>query len=209
MYKSSSKNKSKGFTLIEIIISLAIFTVVAVIAVGALLRVMDANRKALSLKTSINNLNFVMESMSREIRVGTKYYFDTDSAVSNTISPTYSPTITSGTTLASGSWRIAFKSSNRDLSNTCNLIYAYRYINNTLQKAQQDENNCNDSITDSDFQNVISSDVKLSSTRAIFYGATAPYPSYAFFWFKAETGVKEKDKVEFSIQTRVSQRINN
>jgi prepilin-type N-terminal cleavage/methylation domain-containing protein len=46
----SKKSLQKGFTLIEMIISLAIFTVVALVAVGALVKVMDANRKSINLK---------------------------------------------------------------------------------------------------------------------------------------------------------------
>ena len=70
---SSQKKIAGGFTLVEMIVSVAIFTIVAFVAVGALLKVIDANKKSQSLKTSINNLNFALESLSREMRVGSNY----------------------------------------------------------------------------------------------------------------------------------------
>lgn len=63
----------RGFTLIEILVSVAIFAVVMVIALGALLSVSVSDRKAESLKAVINNLNFAMDSMARAIRTGYNY----------------------------------------------------------------------------------------------------------------------------------------
>jgi prepilin-type N-terminal cleavage/methylation domain-containing protein len=63
-----------GFTLIELLVSVAIFSVVLVIALGALLSMSEADRKAQSLKTIINNLNFSIESMARTIRTGYDYH---------------------------------------------------------------------------------------------------------------------------------------
>ena len=63
----------KGFTLIELLVSVAIFTIVMVIGLGALLSMSAADRKAQSLQSVINNLNFALDSMSRSIRTGTNY----------------------------------------------------------------------------------------------------------------------------------------
>lgn len=65
---------TKGFTLIELMVSVAIFSIVMVIAVGSLFSMMDANRKAQALKSSINNLAFALENMSRQIRSGSTYH---------------------------------------------------------------------------------------------------------------------------------------
>jgi prepilin-type N-terminal cleavage/methylation domain-containing protein len=65
--------KTNGFTLIEIIVSLAIFSVVAVIAIGALVRVTSANRQAQAIQSGVNNISFVLDDISREMRVGTGY----------------------------------------------------------------------------------------------------------------------------------------
>src|ERR1035437_4002808 len=64
---------SSGFTLIEMLVSISIFMVVAVVAVTALLKIVDANRKSQTLQDAINNINFAMDSITREIRVGNMY----------------------------------------------------------------------------------------------------------------------------------------
>ncbi|OGG47248.1 hypothetical protein A2671_02215 [Candidatus Kaiserbacteria bacterium RIFCSPHIGHO2_01_FULL_49_13] len=70
---SIQENGDRGFTLIEVLISLALFTVVIVMSVSALLTVVDGNRKAQSMKAIMNNLNFALDSISREMRVGTNF----------------------------------------------------------------------------------------------------------------------------------------
>jgi prepilin-type N-terminal cleavage/methylation domain-containing protein len=63
----------RGFTLVEMIVSVALFGIVMLVAVGALLSVVAANRQSQAIKTVINNLNFALESMSRNIRTGSNY----------------------------------------------------------------------------------------------------------------------------------------
>lgn len=63
----------KGFTLIEIIVSVGIFVVVMLIAVGAVLNAVDANRKAQNINVVVNNLNLAVESMVRDLRTGSDY----------------------------------------------------------------------------------------------------------------------------------------
>jgi prepilin-type N-terminal cleavage/methylation domain-containing protein len=63
----------KGFTLVEIMVSLAIFSVVMVVALGAFLKIVDVNKRAQSIESAVNNLNFTMEAMSRELRTGSQY----------------------------------------------------------------------------------------------------------------------------------------
>lgn len=53
--------------------SVGVFTVVALIAAGALLAIADANRKAQAFKSVVNNLNFALESVARNLRTGSGY----------------------------------------------------------------------------------------------------------------------------------------
>lgn len=66
----------RGFTLIETIVSVAIFAIVMTIALGSLLAMIESDRKAQTLKSVINNLNFSMDSMTRSIRTGEDYHCD-------------------------------------------------------------------------------------------------------------------------------------
>ena len=63
-----------GFTLIEIMVSVAVFSIVMTISSGSLFSVLDANAKSQSQKSVMNNLNLALEGMSRNIRVGTNYH---------------------------------------------------------------------------------------------------------------------------------------
>ncbi len=64
----------RGFTLVEMVTATAIFSIVMVVAMGALLSVLAANKQTQSTQTAINNLSLAMESMSREIRTGYSYH---------------------------------------------------------------------------------------------------------------------------------------
>src|SRR4051812_11444285 len=64
----------RGFTLIEMLVSITLFSVVMVMALGALLSLSVADRRAEALKSSIDNLTFALDSMSRAIRTGNTYH---------------------------------------------------------------------------------------------------------------------------------------
>lgn len=57
-----------GFTLVELMVSLMIFTIVVLAAVGSLYTVNNASRKVQSMRSVLDNLSFAVESMSRTIR---------------------------------------------------------------------------------------------------------------------------------------------
>ncbi len=62
-----------GFTLIEMIVSLAVFSVVITISIGALLMLIATNQKLQAEQSVLTNLSFALDSMTREIRTGTQY----------------------------------------------------------------------------------------------------------------------------------------
>lgn len=63
----------KGFTLIELMVSLTIFSMVVVISIGALISMFNLNKGAIGIASVMNDLNFTVESMTREIRFGQSY----------------------------------------------------------------------------------------------------------------------------------------
>jgi len=63
---------SRGFTLVELIVSLGLFVIVIVAAVSSLASVNTAARKVEAMRSVLDNLNFAIESMSRTIRTGTQ-----------------------------------------------------------------------------------------------------------------------------------------
>lgn len=62
--------KEKGFTLIELMVSITLFSVVLVVTLGTIITIADSNKKARSLMSVMNNLNFSIDSMTRSIKSG-------------------------------------------------------------------------------------------------------------------------------------------
>jgi prepilin-type N-terminal cleavage/methylation domain-containing protein len=74
MFRTSPHKTSTGFTLVEVLVAVALFTIVVTTAVSALLIILDANRKAQNISNTINNAFFTFETMARLMRTGVNYH---------------------------------------------------------------------------------------------------------------------------------------
>lgn len=72
-----------GFTVIEMMVSVALFAVVMLVSTGALLSLATANRKAQALQSVMNNLNTTLDSMVRSMREGYSYHCGTGGPVTS------------------------------------------------------------------------------------------------------------------------------
>ena len=72
--KKSFATNQLGFTLIEMIVSLGVFSVVVTTAVGAMLVLISTNQQLQSEQSVMTNLAFALDTMTREIRTGYYYY---------------------------------------------------------------------------------------------------------------------------------------
>jgi len=88
---SARARVNSGFTIIEIIVSLAIFSLVAVVIATALISVVNANSKAQSLKSVTDNINVAVENMSRLMRLGTDFVISADNSSITFVSQDGSP----------------------------------------------------------------------------------------------------------------------
>ena len=75
----SKKNKKRGFTLVEMMVSVAIFSIIMTVGIGALVSIVDKYNVSQQEKKAADSLNFVLESLTREIRLGRNYYSGADS----------------------------------------------------------------------------------------------------------------------------------
>lgn len=74
-YRRRARARTQGgFTLIEMLVSVGLFSVVMVVSVGALLSLTAANKKAQALQSVMNNLNIAVDGMARSARMGTVYH---------------------------------------------------------------------------------------------------------------------------------------
>jgi len=70
---SLTARTQRGFTLVELIVSLGLFALVVLLASGAYLMMLDLNRQAQSVSVGIDNLSFAFDQMTRTISVMTRY----------------------------------------------------------------------------------------------------------------------------------------
>ncbi len=73
MCNKNTNNQNSGFTLIEMLVSLALFTTVITIAIGSLLVLISTSTQVQGQQNVMTTLTFVMDSMTREIRTGKQY----------------------------------------------------------------------------------------------------------------------------------------
>lgn len=72
--KFFKKNKNnKGYTIIETMVAISLFLVIVIFGMNALLNVNLVNQKSQDMRSVIDNLSFIMEEMSRNLRTGYNY----------------------------------------------------------------------------------------------------------------------------------------
>ena len=117
---------NKGFSLIEILVATAIFSVVMTISIGAVVSINDSNKKAQITRTVMDNLNFAMENIARNLRVGRTFHCD----VNVLVPPKDSPR-----NCSLGASSIFFEGYKGDLNNGNDQI-AYR-LNETTHQVER------------------------------------------------------------------------
>ena len=69
----SIKHNARGFTLVEIMVSVAIFTIIITVGMGALVTITRSYQVTQNEKLVHDGLNYALESMTRELRLGESY----------------------------------------------------------------------------------------------------------------------------------------
>ena len=178
----------KGFTLIEMMVSVALFAIIMAIGAGAILSIINGNRKAEALSSVVNNLNFAVESMTRDMKTGNNYQCGNASDPDFPNCPT-------------GENNITFSS----ILNAGNVVYCL--VGNHISRSiatPPSEPSCGDSNS----ENISSDEVNITNLEFYVSGATVG-PSdgqpkvLIIIQGTAGTG---KTASPFNIETMVSQR---
>jgi prepilin-type N-terminal cleavage/methylation domain-containing protein len=72
--KFLKRKKNKGFTLIEVMVSVAIFSIVITAGMGALMTVLGSHKFSQQEKKASDAMSYIIENITREIRLGYTYY---------------------------------------------------------------------------------------------------------------------------------------
>ncbi|MES2416462.1 MAG: prepilin-type N-terminal cleavage/methylation domain-containing protein [Patescibacteria group bacterium] len=69
----AKNKKNSGFTIIELMVAISLFTILIIIGIGALLNANSVHKKNQKIRSLMDSLSFIMEDMSTNIRTGTEY----------------------------------------------------------------------------------------------------------------------------------------
>src|SRR3989344_865344 len=174
-----------GFTLIEIMVSVAIFATVMTIGAGSMLSILDANAKAQSLKSVMNNLNLALEGMSRSIRVGTTYHCGNSGILTAVLD-------------CDGESYFAFEKSGGDPGNSGDQV-VYKLQAGRIEKSS-DGGGSFIAVTAPE---VVVEDLKFYTTGSSTTDSNQPR---VLIIVRGYAGTKEKTRSDFDIQTSVTQR---
>lgn len=89
--------QNRGFTLVELIVSMGIFTIVVLIATSSVLSMLDANRKAQAMRITMDGVSFALDDISRIARTGYNYQCISSPDSSYVLTPPSFTSCTDGT----------------------------------------------------------------------------------------------------------------
>lgn len=168
----------KGFTLVELLVAVALFTLITTFALGAVLSIFDANRRAKSMKTVVDNLNFSIEDMARTVKFGGRYYCGEG-------------TSTNDCQFGASSIAVTFEGRR--------IIYRWAGVNNPIVKCVDSSTICTE---------ITSPETRIEYVRFYVMGSTLgdSLQPKVLAVIKGYVGNKPTSQSIFSIQTSMSQR---
>ena len=195
MYKyfNKQKNLNRGFSLVEMLVAVAVFMSIMTVALSTLVTTIDANRKAQAIKSTIDSVTFAIESMSKEMRMGTEYKCSLNGSFPVTLADCAN----------NGGVAVKFKTNGGS-------YIIYKFDGGTLKKCTDD--NC---LTPED---LISKDSGVSINNMTFYVVGANNELNSNVLLKTQPRVVitisgtisvKSSITNFDLQTSVSQRIRN
>lgn len=198
--KKEITSRQRGFTLIEMLVSVALFIIVMVVALGALLAMSQSDRKAESLKVVINNLSSAFDSMSRTIRTGKNYHCGTSGTL------TTPQSCTSGDT-----WFTFLQSDNNTLTVYCfdSTAQQMRRYTTTMANASDLSNHTTCVSTDTQLVPLTSPEMKIKSMSFYVTDPTVGHQPKVTILMQGHVDVTATQSTELKLQTSVTQRLYN
>lgn len=185
-----NKQKNRGFTLVEMLIAIGLFTLIASISLGAILNIFDANRRSRSTKTVVDNLNLSIENMVRTVRFGNNYHGFGEACDDDDLEDPQNCSV--------GGYGLAVQFEGDT------VVYRFCEGTNDIRWSDNAESGCED------MSPITSSDTMIEDAKFYVFGAT-DNPSleqpYVIAVIRGYVGNKPTSQSKFSIQTVMSQRI--
>jgi len=195
-YKKINK-KNSGYTIVETMIAVSLFLVVITTGINALLNANVVHQKSQDIREVMDNLNFIMEDMSRHLRTGSNVH-----CLTGADTPLSAPISIPQNCFNNKGWGIAFEHVG-GMSGNDNDQWVY-YIDdtdNTIRKSTQ-------GLTD--FYQLTTDEVKIDSATSGFYvlGAETSDKQQPLVIIKLVGNIFYQGiSTPFSLQTSMSQRL--
>jgi prepilin-type N-terminal cleavage/methylation domain-containing protein len=180
------KMQNRGFTLIEFMVAIGLFIVAIYISFGAVITLFDSNNKSQTIFSAMSNLNYAIESLTRDIRFADVYHCGSTGSLA-------SPTDCSG-----GETSLAVT--------TTGVTTVYRFSNGRIEK----------SIGGGSYVPITGTDVTLQYARFYVVGSAPASSAvgtpgrdsqpYVVLVLKGYSGRKPSSQTNFDIETLVSQK---
>ena len=187
--KSRKSNTSRAFTLIELMVATSIFMIIMLVAMGSLVVTTNSAKKSNALNSTMDNLGFAMESMTRSIRMGTNYYCSSSFILGGESGTLDCP---------DGATAISFMPAGEDFDSTHRV--AYRLSGTTIQRCDNEDGECINIIA----PNII---IDPETFRFFVRGSEADNDTQASVYVTIKGTITIRDEpLSFAIQTMISQR---
>lgn len=197
------KQAARGFSLIEVLVSLSIFTIVMTISIGVLMVLIDANARAQNTQSVMTNLSFALDSITREIRTGTDYYC----ASSNQLPVTGE----TSNNCVNGGEALAFNEGGQSLTDDAiSRRIAIRLRNGVIERRLGNGDNLGTIDEDSDWAPLTSSNIQVNELTFFVTGATrsdTESPTVTIYISGVAGNTEDDTDSAFQIQTTVVQQL--
>jgi prepilin-type N-terminal cleavage/methylation domain-containing protein len=196
--------RSRGFSLIEVLVSLSIFTVVMTISIGALMVVINANTMAQNTQAVMTNIQYALDGVTREIRTGTDYYCGSVASL-----PVSGNTVSN---CPAGGTALSFNEGGQSLTegtpNNSRRI-ALRLSGGELQRRLGNGDGDSDTNEEEDWEPLTSPNVQIDTLKLFVTGTEkeeGEAPTVTLY-IKGNAGAEDGTESEFNIQTTIVQQL--
>ncbi len=194
-------HRKRAFTLIEMVVAVGLFSIVMMVALAIILSVVDNNKKVHSVNVVVNNLNFAIDSMVRDIKTGVEY------------GCTLSTTLILGGSCSGSDDNITLISTLSDQ----NKIVEYRFVANEETGGKILKSSCVLNATGDGcepgtqvYGNLTSSEINITdATFVVNQGSEGVSQPAVFLQIKGTSAINPTEASDFKIQTLISQRYLN
>lgn len=115
-------NKKSGYIIIETMIAVSLFLVIIMTGMGSLLNANLLHQKSQNMRSIMDNLSFVMEDMSRNLRIGYNYQ-----CFRKGVDTVLSPATLGAPRSCSDGWALSFESTQPILGNPASFADQWVY----------------------------------------------------------------------------------